>query len=138
MRLLLALNKATCLFYTIRDKNLAFTITSQNVGFTKYDPKSDEQHVEMENGRIIKNDKFVCVSALSSEVRLCTSTTPIVFEFSLLESHGIYKLQTRGSDVLAVGDFNENTQMYNAIVIDENEHRSLEKSHWFYISINSY
>lgn len=140
MLLLLALQKAACMFYTIRDKdvsNLAFTITGQNVGFSKYDPRSDEQQVEIKNGRLIKNDKVVCVSAVSSEVRLCSSTTPIIYEFSLLDSNGTFKLQTRGTHVLAIGDFNEATQMYNAIVIDENDRNSCKRKHWFFINTHA-
>lgn len=100
---------------------LALTITENSVGFTKYDPTSQEQKLEMIDNTISRNQKKICSSAASSEVRLCLSQNPINAEFEPISLGNSVKFKTKGNHVLAMGDFNVNTEMYDLVVLEESK-----------------
>lgn len=110
--------------YTIKSPgkiNLALTITNNSVGWTKYDSTSQDQKLEMIDNTISRNNKKVCSSSSSSEVRLCISQNPINAEFEPISLGNSVKFKTKGNHVLAIGDFNENTEMYDVIVLEESQ-----------------
>ncbi|ELA42482.1 uncharacterized protein VICG_00581 [Vittaforma corneae ATCC 50505] len=118
--------------YTIRENRptgLALTITDDNVGFTEYDPTSPEQKIEFKDGALMRNDKRVCASPNSSKVKLCASGRPNNANFELIQYGTMFKVGTRGSHVLVIGDYNSSTEMYDANVIDERK----VTNYWFII-----
>lgn len=110
--------------YTIKSPGkieLALTFTDKSVGFTRYDSTSPDQRLEMEENAISKNNKKLCSSSASSEVRLCTSKNPINAEFEPISLGNAVKFKTKGNHVLAIGDYNENTEMYDVVILEENK-----------------
>lgn len=113
------LSLINCLFYTLKQNipsGLALTITTDNVGFTRYDPKADEQIIEIINGGVIKNGRRVCYSPKGPEVILCNTQKPNNGKFNIIEYENRYQLQTNGSQALTVGDYDPNTDMYKAVL----------------------
>lgn len=112
------------LLYTIKSPGkieLALTITENSVGFTKYDSTSQEQKLELLESTVSRNNKHLCSASNSSEVRLCISRNPINADFEPIFIDNSVKFKTRGNHVLAIGDYNENTEMYDAVVLDESK-----------------
>lgn len=110
--------------YTIRQNTspqYALTITDENIGFVKYDPSIEEQKVEIEDGEIVRNRRRVCVAPNTPEVRMCIARNPVYSRFEPIENKGLHKFRIRGSQVLSIGDFNENTQMFDAVVLEEKD-----------------
>lgn len=118
LALLLGITRAQ--IYTIREnggEDLALTITEDNVGFKKYDPSADEQQIEIVDDEIMRNGKRVCTSPSTTRVELCSSKHPIDASFRVLENNKMHMFQIRGNQVLAIGDYNTNTGMWDAKVI---------------------
>lgn len=133
MNLVLLFNIVRSDIYTVRENKpmgLALTITDDNVGFARYDPTSPEQKIEFKNGAIMRNKKRVCASPNSSKVKLCTSSKPNSADFKLIQHKAMFKIVTRGSHVLVIGDYNPSTEMYDANVIDERR----GTNYWFVVS----
>lgn len=125
--------------YTIKsigNSGLALTITDHNVGFTKLEKNLEEQkiNVDFETKRISRNGKTLCASSITNELRLCITENPIIGDFLFMEENGFYKIQTNGSLLLAVGDYNSNTQMYDAILVKGN---TGNKKYWFTVKESS-
>lgn len=136
MILILLLSMVKSEFYTIHENgenNLALTITEDNVGFRKYDRTAEEQIIEMKNDEIMKNGKRMCSSPTSTHVELCSSGNPIDATFKPIEMNGLYVLKVRGNRVLAIGDYNVNTEMWDVKVIEERQAERGER-HWFILS----
>ena len=124
MKLYFFINIIFAKLYTVKlpgSPELALTITSHSVGFEKYDEELQSQKLEIKDGIISKNNKKLCTAATSSEVRLCTSKNPINAEFILVSSGNLVKFITKGNHILAIGDFNESTQMYDVAILEENK-----------------
>jgi len=123
MLLALLLDIARAEVYAIRENgggNLALTITDDNVGFRKYDPSADEQKIEVtDEDEIMRNGKRVCTSPSTANVVLCSSKHPIEASFRRLEHAKMYMFRIRGDYVLAVGDYNMNTGMWNAKIVPQ-------------------
>lgn len=110
--------------YTIRQNTFpqyALTITDENIGFVKYDPSIEEQKVEINDGEIVRDKRKVCVAPNTPEVRICIAKNPVYSRFEPIEINNLFKLRIRGSQVLSIGDFNENTQMFDAVVLEEKD-----------------
>jgi hypothetical protein len=136
MRLYFLINFVYSELFTIKSPGkmvLALTITENSGGFTKYDPTSQDQKLEMVDNSIGRNNKKICSSSNSSEVRLCISKDPINADFEPIYLNNSVKFKTRGNHVLAVGDYNVNTEMYDIVILEENK-ASINK---FFFSIDS-
>jgi len=104
------------------DGKLALAIKDDKVGFEKFNPRSNYQKINIRDNSLSIDGRSICASNKSSELRVCKTNAPINNKFSVIiinNKRHLIKIVNRMAFVLSKSNFNQNTEVCDAILIEE-------------------
>lgn len=114
-----------------QNPNMVLYMDNMAVGWvnkTTLAPKDKHYDAYMENKAIKIADKYLCKSLESTEATSCSTATAKTGIFDILFVNGLAMLKPDKSHVLAIGEYNMNTDMYDAIIVPI---KSVPEEHYF-------